>query len=704
MSKGQYQTRIQSGRRALEKCKSKTIEIIDVEKGENVIIDAPESSHQGSGSLKGKINEIPSVVIHIADEEGENDKLHSNAYQHSSNSRVSPLFGSHSALQELDDEECVMYSKEDLSSSYSSRNGFPPFGSSGTPHVLDSSCSEISSSRNDSSTFNTSGSDDSDFEVEDISGHIHEQWERAALRRKKSQTVRMRSEDQSSVSGSSSDPGLSPPEPTQNMVDLEDSVNKSFFEHSKVSPCKNGNFFDHFKHSQNVDNLEDSTNKFSSEHFKASPSKCGSSRSDSRKNISNMTNGKIRNDPFFGNSRKESPVGSDTSTRISCEVPSFQKNKSLYEGSSLRSQTFETHADLNETNTPDVQMQGSATVSVDGFSCMGKAERSPPGNSPSASAIRDEMDFQYEGPNPGKPTKAMDSKHPMAGCSYNHSEKEYGHSAESQHDNPGLQEINPGAKGMSFVQQIHSFNDPIHDEPVIKHSADLFGYETEAIHGKSTSKNDTENGALCQNLSLHVGMQDLSLSLDNLTGDLEKHNEIVMKPIVPKDQSASISEREKLKESDEYKRAAEEEWAQRNREIQSQAEEAQRLRKRKKAESLRLLDMEKRQKQRVEEIRESQKKDEQTIHLKELIRAEVRKELDKMEWRYRDMASLLRGLGIHVEGGPSPMSHEVNAAYKQALLRFHPDRASRSDIRKQVEAEETFKMISRLKEKLLPAL
>ncbi|XP_042395107.1 nuclear transcription factor Y subunit B-like isoform X2 [Zingiber officinale] len=63
----------------------------------------------------------------------------------------------------------------------------------------------------------------------------------------------------------------------------------------------------------------------------------------------------------------------------------------------------------------------------------------------------------------------------------------------------------------------------------------------------------------------------------------------------------------------------------------------------KKAENLCLLDMEKRQKQRVEEIRESQRKDEQTIPLKGLSRAEVRKELDKMEWRYRDMASLLRG-------------------------------------------------------------
>lgn len=39
-----------------------------------------------------------------------------------------------------------------------------------------------------------------------------------------------------------------------------------------------------------------------------------------------------------------------------------------------------------------------------------------------------------------------------------------------------------------------------------------------------------------------------------------------------------------------------------------QAEEAQRLRKRRKAETLRLLETERRQKQRVEEVREAQKK------------------------------------------------------------------------------------------------
>ena len=66
-----------------------------------------------------------------------------------------------------------------------------------------------------------------------------------------------------------------------------------------------------------------------------------------------------------------------------------------------------------------------------------------------------------------------------------------------------------------------------------------------------------------------------------------------------------------------------------------------------------------------------------------------------MERRYIDMASILRALGIAAEGG------EVKAAYKQALLKFHPDRVSRSDMYQQVKAEETFKFISRLKEKML---
>ncbi|GKB38511.1 DnaJ domain-containing protein [Tanacetum coccineum] len=188
-----------------------------------------------------------------------------------------------------------------------------------------------------------------------------------------------------------------------------------------------------------------------------------------------------------------------------------------------------------------------------------------------------------------------------------------------------------------------------------------------------------------------------------------------------------ISEREKLKETDEYKRALEEELAERERALKIQAEEAQHMRlmlKRKKAQSLRILDMERRQKQRVEEIRESQKKDEENMNLKEQYRGEVIEGLKKLEITCIDMASLLRGLGIEVGEGPVPLSHEatihqmasvcgvvarevakplgchVRAAYKRALLKFHPDRASNGDMLQQVEAEEKFKLLFRMKGKL----
>jgi hypothetical protein len=172
-------------------------------------------------------------------------------------------------------------------------------------------------------------------------------------------------------------------------------------------------------------------------------------------------------------------------------------------------------------------------------------------------------------------------------------------------------------------------------------------------------------------------------------------------------ENSLINEREKIKETDDYKRAVEEEWASRQRELQIQAEEAQnmkRMLKRRKAETMRILDVEKRQKQRVEEMRETQKKDEENMNLKERLRAEVRKELQMLELLCRDMASLLRGLGIVVNGGLNPSPQEVRVAYKKALLNFHPDRASQSEIRQQVEAEEKFKLISRMKDKFLPNL
>ncbi|KAI3825381.1 hypothetical protein L1987_06864 [Smallanthus sonchifolius] len=196
-----------------------------------------------------------------------------------------------------------------------------------------------------------------------------------------------------------------------------------------------------------------------------------------------------------------------------------------------------------------------------------------------------------------------------------------------------------------------------------------------------------------------LGETPTSSEEENAKTDFE--NAVTIDDDVPVE-SSIIDQREKLKETDEYKRALEEELSARQKALQIQAEEAQQLRrlqKRKKAEGLRLLDMERRQKQRVEEIREIQKKDEENMNLKEQYRTEVRQELKKLEITCLDMASLLCGLGIKVGIGPVCLPHEVRAAYKRALLSFHPDRASGSDMRQQVEAEEKFKLISRMKEK-----
>lgn len=66
---------------------------------------------------------------------------------------------------------------------------------------------------------------------------------------------------------------------------------------------------------------------------------------------------------------------------------------------------------------------------------------------------------------------------------------------------------------------------------------------------------------------------------------------------------------------------------------------------------------------------------------------------------------MLRNLGVEVDGGVFPSIPQVNAAYKRALLRFHPDRVAalaKTDPLHQVEAEETFKLISKMKTMLQP--
>ncbi|KAL7604607.1 hypothetical protein Lser_V15G15409 [Lactuca serriola] len=128
-----------------------------------------------------------------------------------------------------------------------------------------------------------------------------------------------------------------------------------------------------------------------------------------------------------------------------------------------------------------------------------------------------------------------------------------------------------------------------------------------------------------------------------------------------------------------------------------EAKQLQRVMKRKEAEKSRLLDIERRQKQRVKEIRETQEQEKENMNLKEIYRTKVQNDLKNLEMTCHDMPSLLRGLGIFVDDS----STQIRAAYKRALLSFHPDRATGSDMHQQVEAEEKFKLISRMRDKFI---
>ncbi|CAJ2648214.1 unnamed protein product [Trifolium pratense] len=211
-------------------------------------------------------------------------------------------------------------------------------------------------------------------------------------------------------------------------------------------------------------------------------------------------------------------------------------------------------------------------------------------------------------------------------------------------------------------------------------------FKDDIQHGERTTR---EEVSACPNSeNSNFKGHELHTQDDDLTASNEKN---------------IINEKEKHKETDLYKKAEEEELASRQRALQIQAEEAQKMRtmrKRKKAENSRLLESQRRTKERLEDMRETEKKELELKNTKDKMRVEIKKRLNQLERQCTDMTSLLRGLGINVGESLRPSPSEVHAAYKKAMLKFHPDRASKTDdIRKQVEAEETCKLLSSVKEK-----
>ncbi|OVA16918.1 DnaJ domain [Macleaya cordata] len=704
MSRGQSQTRTQSGRRILERCKGKekinNVVLIDVDSCEShdfIIVDVPESSEhilqRSRVSAKEKTSPSSNIIsIDDDDDPGNGDEGGANLESNVTPRNVSrPVSSQSQNSEESDSDECeftqertiplnLSKCKRTYSGKRLSRNRFGLY-----------SDSESSSSESESS----------DCEVmEGSSGKIRDQWERAASRKKMFEYARNgRSglEDQASASGSFTD---APENVELEKTTEQDSPgcyrsnnrNDEGEDLSTSTTPGDGTTVDPFLNPMENDFVMNFDHTF----FQGSPS-CFKTQSWEKTNFPH------RNSDNQHGGKKLSEESSF------CDIESDSDTDINYGGSGLWNQEKNSGGPRIWSSQDSVDRQSNSEKA-----CFQDKEE----NDKEENVFEENIWFKTQS------TYETYINHDKTGlqneevCASNNRkldepqvncdklippDKDEGLPQEASYDraNNGVS-CSMETKKSVPEETIFCNTQLWNGIKLCPEKISCSDKEQPPLGNQSSSNAQRDETEVNHERACHNDGAEMLLQFNNQPQEERSSLLPIQEDSMHDIQNDLISKREKFKETDEYKRAMEEEWASRQRELQIQAEEVQRLKKRKKAETLRLLDMEKRQKQRLEEMRETQKKDVETFNLKEEIRAEVRKELDKLELKYSDMASLLRYLGIHVRGGLYPMSREVHAAYKQALLRFHPDRASRTDIRQQVEAEEKFKLISRLKEKLLP--
>ncbi|KAF8389899.1 hypothetical protein HHK36_024417 [Tetracentron sinense] len=675
MSRGQPQPRTHPGRRTLERCKEKgkpdNVVFIDVDSDNFhcVMTVNPQSlqqTRQGSRSLR-EDKECPSRnIISINDGRSSENDIPGNVVEGGADldsdatSSKGSCAASSQSRNSVDDECQIVWERKFPLKLFKCKQTYYGETPSRNRYCLNP-VTESSSSESDS---------DCEF-MEDSSGSIREQWEKASLRKKMFERV-WSDEDQASASGSHSD--------TQTYVEVENMTNY----HAEATV---------YSSLSNANGEKESLPIFA----------------ETGDDIVGYTSLKPEGDSLFPDLDEtfepESP--------LRCKIRPWEKLQFPYKKANVqdRGETFPGDPSIGNT-----ECQSDAHVNHVGASFRDKEEQVPQGSSLWSPREQDEIKLNYVGPC----FQDKEETVPREPFLYN---AQSGHDTHFDHSNANFQD-----EETSLCYTQHLSETQVGDDKVCcKDKVDpapgenffcnvqLRG-ETEVNHERTScqekGKPISEEPSLCNTQQdetqiNHGRFKGIKEPVVKSMTDIQLQDE--RNPLLhaqerdgtPDVQNDIIGEREKLKETDEYKRAAEEEWASRKLQLQIQAEEAQRLRKRRRAQTMRLLDMERRQKHRVAEMRDTQKKDEEIINLKEQLRVEVRNELDKLEVKCHNMASLLRGLGIHVGGGLYPLPHEVHAAYKQALLRFHPDRASRTDIRQHVEAEEKFKLISRVKEKFL---
>ena len=98
--------------------------------------------------------------------------------------------------------------------------------------------------------------------------------------------------------------------------------------------------------------------------------------------------------------------------------------------------------------------------------------------------------------------------------------------------------------------------------------------------------------------------------------------------------------------------------------------------------------------QRLAEHRQEEQRKEAEEEQKEKLRVSIRHRLALQVGSAKSLHSVLRAFNIPIEGGFAPTQAQLQKAYKKATIMFHPDKHVRAGLSKQLEAEETFKIIS----------
>ena len=141
------------------------------------------------------------------------------------------------------------------------------------------------------------------------------------------------------------------------------------------------------------------------------------------------------------------------------------------------------------------------------------------------------------------------------------------------------------------------------------------------------------------------------------------------------------------------------EWAARAIEFEKQRKLAQLEKARRRADAARAAELAQRQAARVAELRASSAAQSGAADAREELRARVRGTLAGLTGHCASLGAVLAALGVPPRGWPLSGPDEVATAFRQAALRFHPDRAKTGgDPTLATYAEEAFKLIAKTKQ------